>query len=86
MDERGEPIRDSTLVLMFNADPSAVTFSLPHRRTGQFWVRILDTVEPTGGRPMVLPGDRFELKGRSVAIVELADSDEAAEAPPGGVV
>ncbi len=78
VDERGERITGSTLVLLFNADSAPVLFNLPARQPGELWLRILDTSEETGGRIKGLAGDHYELAGRSVAIIELASGESDA--------
>jgi glycogen operon protein len=77
MDADGERIHDSTLVLLFNSDPASVSFTLPGRPPGYGWTRILDTSEPVGGRHFTLQGNRYELKGRSVTLIELVASENS---------
>ena len=42
----GEEIRDSSWLLIFNAESSDVTFKLPARRFGPRWALELSTAEP----------------------------------------
>ena len=43
IDERGEPIRDDTLLVLANAGEAALTFTLPPVHAGQAWELVLDT-------------------------------------------
>jgi len=43
VDQRGEPISDSTFYMLLNADPDDVEFRLPGQRWGRRWQVVLDT-------------------------------------------
>jgi glycogen operon protein len=75
IDERGERIVGDTLVLLFNADKSSLPFVLPPRKDGEVWLRILDTAEETGGRTLRIDSDRYELRERSVVVLQLARAE-----------
>jgi len=45
-DRRGQPIRDDSFLLLFNASPRELEFSLPTARYGEVWERVLDTGRP----------------------------------------
>jgi glycogen operon protein len=53
-DPRGEPVRDDTFLLLFNADSQPVMFTLPDARFGRAWTVVLDTISPA--RPADPPG------------------------------
>jgi len=45
-DRRGQPIRDDSFLLLFNASPRELEFSLPTARYGEVWETVLDTGRP----------------------------------------
>jgi isoamylase len=45
-DRRGQPIRDDSFVLLFNASATEVKFALPSARYGEAWEKVLDTAVP----------------------------------------
>ena len=42
----GEPVRDSSFLLLFNAAGEDAQFTLPSRRFGAHWTLVLDTADP----------------------------------------
>jgi glycogen operon protein len=66
LDERGKRIEGATVLVLFNAHHETISFTLPRRRPGQTWERIVDTAHPEelgGASPSPYP-----LAGRSVAM------------------
>ncbi len=47
-DRRGQPIRDDSFLLLFNASPDELEFALPPARYGEVWETVLDTARPAG--------------------------------------
>jgi glycogen operon protein len=45
-DQRGQPIRDDSFLLLFNAGPRELEFALPPARYGEVWETALDTARP----------------------------------------
>jgi glycogen operon protein len=45
-DRRGQPIRDDSFLLLFNASPREMEFTLPPARYGEVWETVLDTAQP----------------------------------------
>jgi glycogen operon protein len=45
-DRRGQPIRDDSFLLLFNASPHDLEFALPPARYGDEWETVLDTARP----------------------------------------
>jgi glycogen operon protein len=45
-DRRGQPIRDDSFLLLFNASPRELEFTLPPARYGEVWETVLDTARP----------------------------------------
>ena len=46
-DQRGEPIRGDSFLLLFNADDADLTFTMPPARYGARWMTVLDTADPS---------------------------------------
>ena len=69
MDERGEPIKGDTILLLMNAHHEAILFTLPARVENQPWERLLDTADPHGGSLPCTGGQQYELKGRSMVVL-----------------
>ncbi|GBD44993.1 Glycogen operon protein GlgX [bacterium HR40] len=66
---RGEPLLDSTLLLLLNAAADPVDFHLPLAVSGS-WRRLLDTTDPLAGRDDGPAADPFPLPGRSLVLLE----------------
>ena len=69
-DQRGQPIRDATFLLLFNAHHEAVPFRLPDAKQGE-WFAQIDTAYETG-RPQlsaIRGGEQYPLQGRSLALL-----------------
>ena len=80
MDERGEPIKGDTLLLMLNAHPEPVQFALPLTSGGDVWQRLIDTFE-SDDRPNVLQGgEMYPLAGRSLALLRAVRPEETGQA------
>src|SRR5262249_32945793 len=45
-DRRGQPVRDDSFLLLFNASPRELEFTLPPARYGEVWETVLDTARP----------------------------------------
>jgi isoamylase len=71
-DERGEPIRDSSFLLLFNASGLDVDFIIPQARYGASWAKELDTAVPLSlAEPSAAakPGDTVVVSSRSVRVL-----------------
>ncbi len=82
--ETGEPIRDKTYLLYFNAHNDAVTVGVPGRR-GVRWRQILDTAVESGfikGGAVLASGEKYILPAVSVNLFEqeAGSGDEARRA------
>lgn len=71
VDEHGDRVIDDTFVMLFNASKEPVEFALPKVDDGHAWCRLIDTVEPTGGRPLDLAGPRYPVESHSVVLFQL---------------
>jgi isoamylase len=79
VDDMGEPIVGDTFLVLLNAHHEPVPFVLPAHETRVTWEPVLDTRDWNGDaeRPFLRTGDRYELEGRSLAVLRLG-----APAPP----
>jgi isoamylase len=69
-DRSGSPVLDDDFLLLFNANTEPVAFTLPPRRFGRRWERILDTSEPDG-EPALFPARGLvPVEGLSVAVLQ----------------
>jgi glycogen operon protein len=69
----GEPIRDETYMILFNPHHEPMKFYMP-RREGTAWQVLLDADPERTAKPVVGPGDPYELTAHSSAVLqELAD-------------
>ena len=71
VDERGEPIKGDTLLLLLNAHWEEIPFTLPDTAGGDVWETLIDTAEPDRPLPVrVRPArEQFPLYGRSLALL-----------------
>ncbi len=70
----GEAIRDETYMILLNPHTESIKFYMP-RRQGTAWEVMLDSAQPeSAAKPVIAPGDSYELIARSTALLrELTD-------------
>jgi len=71
-DRRGEPIRDDSFLLLFNASPRELEFVLPPPQYGEGWETVLDTArpaEPFEDGAAVKAGGPLPVRDRSVQVL-----------------
>jgi isoamylase len=71
-DRRGEPIRDDSFLLLFNASELDLEFALPPPHYGVLWTKVLDTAAPVIPAQDVTigkPGDLLTVPSRSVQVL-----------------
>jgi len=82
MDERGEPIKGDTLLLLINAHWEEIPFTLPDTSEGDIWQTLVDTAEVD--RPLEIrhrpQREHFPLYGRSLALLRTVRPEEAEQA------
>jgi isoamylase len=86
---RGEPVRDDSFLLLFNANREPVAFTVPGVRFGPGWEVLISTATAVGapapgptGTVIVRPGWRIELAGRSIMVLRgIEDSPPSAGSP-----
>ena len=77
-DARGEPIKDDTFLVLFNAHYEPLTFILPGREEIR-WETVINTTVETGFvKPgeIVAAGDEVELTERSLSLLRLSEGDQ----------
>jgi isoamylase len=81
---RGDAVRDESFLLLFNASPEAVTFTLPGAGFGAGWEVLVDTAAwPALGVLSARPGQRVELAGRSIMVLRGPGADSSLRRPGG---
>jgi glycogen operon protein len=70
-DERGRPIVGETMLLLLNAQPSAVPFAVPGIQPHASWRALLDTSRKRVPRRRFRPGDTYALEAHSIAVLQL---------------
>ncbi|MFL6580946.1 MAG: glycogen debranching protein GlgX [Burkholderiales bacterium] len=71
-DMRGQPVRDASFLLLFNAHHDTVPFCLPTAATApREWIALIDTAFNTGmpEHGMLRSGELYSLQGRSLALL-----------------
>jgi glycogen operon protein len=77
VDERGERIVGDTLFLLLNAHHEAISFVLPATKPEHQWETMFDTAQP-GAEPRTFQGgERYNLQGRSLAVLRVRVQEEA---------
>ena len=71
LDERGERVVGDTLLLLLNGDPEPVSFVLPATSPLERWQTLMDTADPTQSPRRMRAGDRYQLRGQSMAALKL---------------
>ena len=81
VDERGEPIKGDTLLLLINAHWEELPFTLPETQGGDVWQTLIDTADPDRRVDVrIRPGkEQFPLYGRSLALLRTIRPTEAAQ-------
>jgi len=79
VNERGEPIRGDTLLLLLNAHWEEIPFALPDTSDGDVWQTLLDTAEPDRPLPVRVRPQReqYPLYGRSLALLRTVRPEQA---------
>jgi len=72
-DERGEPIKGDTLLLLINAHWEEIPFTLPKSKDEHVWELLIDTKDPDAPPRTLEMGERFPLYGRSLALLRTKD-------------
>jgi glycogen operon protein len=75
-DHLGNPIRDDTFLILMNAHHETIPFHLPVTPDGKPWQLVLDTTQPMipARAPLAAEGNRYDLEGRSLALLQMDTS------------
>jgi isoamylase len=71
-DRRGGRIADESFLMLFNASEQDLPFTIPQRRYGQRWSKLLDTARPAAdfeNDSAVKPGDAMTVINRSIQLL-----------------
>jgi isoamylase len=79
VDERGEPIRGDTLLLLVNAHWEELNFTLPETRVEHVWQTLLDTQDTTFERRVFAGRQTYKLYGRTLALLRTVRVDEGTQ-------
>ena len=72
-DERGQPVKDDSFLMLFNASHEDLEFTLPEQAYGSAWDVELDTAAPmVEDRPPVKAGGSIGVEARSLLILRRA--------------
>jgi isoamylase len=84
-DHLGNPIRDDTFLLLMNAHHETIPFRLPPHPEPNHWHLVVDTTQPVipARAPLLAEGDRYDLRGRSLAVLQLDTSIPTRPQRPG---
>ena len=79
VDERGEPVKGDTLLLLLNAHWEELKFSLPGTADGDVWQTLVDTADHDRDPGKAVFGDdeKFPLYGRSLALLRTVRPEES---------
>ena len=80
VDERGEPVKGETLLLLLNAHHEAIPFVLPKTKSEHHWECLLDTAVPTGHIKPLSSGEKYGLEGRSLVVLRTVSLEETGHA------
>jgi len=69
---RGDPVTDDRFLLLFNAGPEPITFTLPESKLSGDWEVVIDTISPRGD-PVdtigFLPRTKVDVAGRAIVVL-----------------
>jgi isoamylase len=71
IDERGERVVGATLVILINGGPEAIPCVLPAVAAAERWEMLTDTADPWESSRLLRGGERYQLQGRSIAVLRL---------------
>jgi isoamylase len=79
VDERGEPIKGETLLLLLNAHHEEIPFALPATLAQHHWECLLDTAASAAAAKPQSGGELYGLQGRSLAVLRTVHLDETGQ-------
>ena len=76
-DSRGERVVDDSFLVLYNAAPNGVDFTMPPAEFGTSWACVLDTDHTLAPGSVVKPGDTVTITGRSTLVLSRPPMDDA---------
>lgn len=76
VDEVGEEITGSTLLILLNAHDEEILFTLPERKPNHHWELLFDTSDDTLGPDTGMHDDPYPLEGFSTAVFRIVSDEE----------
>jgi isoamylase len=76
VDERGEPIKGDTLLILLNAHHEDLPFLLPSTLAGQQWELMFDTASPQAQATRFEGEQKYPLHARSLALLRIVTVEE----------
>jgi glycogen operon protein len=70
-DERGNHIVGDSVLMIMNAHHQSIDFTLPKHEPHEYWQPQFDTRAPKGKKRWLTQGFRYQLVGRSLAVLQL---------------
>jgi isoamylase len=80
VDERGEPIKGDTLLLIINAHWEQIPFTLPTTKAEHVWETLVDTSDEDAPLRVCRGSQKYPLYGRSLALLRTTKAQEAGQA------
>jgi glycogen operon protein len=68
-DPRGNPVKDRSFLLLFNAHHEALPFTIPESDLFVRWSRVLDTAGDAPGEEVLTAGGEIVVQGRSLVVL-----------------
>jgi isoamylase len=71
-DPRGDRVTDRKFLLLFNAGPDPITFTIPEARLGTDWEIVIDTESPRGEpqeETELLPKTKVEVARHAIVVL-----------------
>ncbi|NLE72026.1 MAG: glycogen debranching enzyme, partial [Actinomycetales bacterium] len=76
-DPRGQPVVDDSFLILLNAAPNTVVFTIPPAEFGAAWTCVLDTDGTLAPGAVVKAGDSLAITGRSTLVLSRPPSSGA---------
>ena len=68
---QGQPLRDDSFLVLFNAHNDSLAFTLPGLEWGSSWAEVLNThiADPESSGQVFMPAQTLQLPGRSIVLL-----------------
>ncbi len=82
VNDQGERVVGDTLLLLLNAHHDPILFTLPEPPMDKRWERLVDTAEEDTEQQVLRRGIRYDLKGRSAALLRMVKAPVSQKKSP----